>query len=255
MAATKDRAFDIRSGISFGNNVYMFEGNTDPTTAFTNYNNPPAGSLYVQYGGSGSPQVAFKIGSAASAWASLTGGIPTIGASSDHAIALWNGTGGNALQNSLVTIDASGNIVTPVNIQAATATITGYASADSFTANTRFTSVVATVLGYDTVLTPTTPGTTNAMLEVSRGATLGYSAIQWNETTDRFEISSNSGSTWYPILIGNTPGGVSIAASYIIFGDGADGDLVLASTNLTLGRDMYYNNLTLTGTNQGDLAK
>lgn len=38
-------------------------------------------------------------------------GIPTIGASTDNAVVRWNGTGGNAVQNSNVIVDDNGNIL------------------------------------------------------------------------------------------------------------------------------------------------
>lgn len=48
-----------------------------------------------------------------SAWAvSSTGGLAPPGSSTDNAVVRWDGAGGNAIQNSTVTIDDSGNIAT-----------------------------------------------------------------------------------------------------------------------------------------------
>jgi hypothetical protein len=58
-------------------------------------------------------------------WANLpgaSGGIPTIGSSTDNAVVRWNGTGGSAVQNSGVVIDDSDVISNPTKILVADTT-------------------------------------------------------------------------------------------------------------------------------------
>lgn len=52
-----------------------------------------------------------------STWGALASGISGPGSSTDTAIALWNGTGGTVLQDSLVLVDGSGNMDTPGTIK------------------------------------------------------------------------------------------------------------------------------------------
>lgn len=54
---------------------------------------------------------------------SITG--PTSGLSTDNAVARWDGTNADTMQNSLVTIDDSGNIVSPTDVSAVSHTFSG----------------------------------------------------------------------------------------------------------------------------------
>lgn len=59
-------------------------------------------------------EMEYSDGSTWQQFASVTGSIPSIGSSTDNAVVRWNGTGGNAIQDSSVIVDDSDN-VTGVN--------------------------------------------------------------------------------------------------------------------------------------------
>jgi hypothetical protein len=66
MPPTNSKAFRIQSGLSLNESAYIFEGTVDPTTAFTNYGNPPAGSVYIQ--NIATPVIYLKTGALVSNW-------------------------------------------------------------------------------------------------------------------------------------------------------------------------------------------
>lgn len=72
-------------------------------TDINTYGSPAAGDYILAYDSSGNfVKVNWNLLPGAA------GGIPTIGASTDNAIVRWNGAGGNAVQDSAVTIDDTG---------------------------------------------------------------------------------------------------------------------------------------------------
>lgn len=76
-------------------------------------------------------QVAFPAPLTLVPLASVTGDVSGPGSSTDNAVARFDGTSGTAIQNSLVTIDDSGNIAGVVDIAATTATFSGGVVVDS----------------------------------------------------------------------------------------------------------------------------
>ena len=70
--------------------------------------------------------------------------------------------------------------------------------------------------------------------------------IGYEKDTLRFKMGDGV-STWNALPYGGIYG-PSPTNMYVSYGDGSDGDLSLSSGLFTLTRDMYYNNLTLSGT-------
>lgn len=67
---------------------------------------------------------------------SATGDVSGPGSSTDNAIARWNGTGGNAIQNSGIIIDDSDNVTGVVGLTGTTLTSTGLTTVNSFNIST-----------------------------------------------------------------------------------------------------------------------
>ena len=68
--ASSSTAFRVPSGFSLNDNIFIFDGTVDPTTAFTDYGIPPAGSLYLK---TNDGTAYIKTDSIASSWAQLIG--------------------------------------------------------------------------------------------------------------------------------------------------------------------------------------
>ena len=64
--------------------------------------------------------------------------------------------------------------------------------------------------------------------------------------TDQFKIGDGS-TAWASLAYGGLQGPAQ-TDQIVIYGDGSDGDVTLTSGTTTLTRDMYYNNLTISGT-------
>lgn len=66
--------------------------------------------------------------------------------------------------------------------------------------------------------------------------------------TDTGQIKFGDGTTVWTSLAYNSVTGATQTQPYRSFGDGSDGNVTISSGTTTLTRDMYYNNLTLSGT-------
>lgn len=81
----------------------------------------PSGSIYLRTDGTGANQQAYvkTDDSPGTTWSAMSGsiGLPTIGSSTDDAVVTWDGTGGDVVQNSLVTISSAGLMQVPDDLQ------------------------------------------------------------------------------------------------------------------------------------------
>lgn len=66
--------------------------------------------------------------------------------------------------------------------------------------------------------------------------------------TDTGQIKFGDGTTSWNSLAYNSVAGAAQTAPYRSLGDGSDGNVTISSGTTTLTRDMFYNNLTLSGT-------
>lgn len=162
-----------------------------------------------------------------------------------------------ATANKLAMRDANGNLTTNNFIE-------GYTT----TATAGGTTTLTVSSTYQQYFTGTSAQT--VQMPVASTLVLGQTWLIDNNSTGAVTIQSSGGNT-----IATLPAGASAAVtciltsgtsaaswnailtpppnqSYWFWGDGSDGDVTISSGTTTLTRDMYYNNLTISGT--GSLA-
>lgn len=122
-------------------------------------------------------EMEYSDGSTWQQFASVTGSIPSIGSSTDNAVVRWNGTGGNAIQDSSVIVDDSDN-VTGVN----TLVVGG---------STLATNTVATFVSGNSAI-----AVTNSLTDAT-SKSANYCAAHYTNAEEPFQIvhgTSSSGS-------------------------------------------------------------
>jgi hypothetical protein len=125
--------------------------------------------------------------------------------------------------------------------------LTGTPTAPTAAADTNTTQAATTafVLGQASSVAPIVDGT------AATGASLRYARADHVHPTDisREATANKNQASGYA---GLTAGGVILAAAdpCFLFGDGSDGTVTISSGTTTLTRDMYYQNLTISGTSQ-----
>jgi len=108
---------------------------------------------------------------------------------SDNTLPIWDGAAGN-LKNSPIQFNGSDIIINANFVVNGTTT----------TVNTETVLIADNIITLNSNYTGSTP-TENAGIEVERG-TLANVSIRWNETTDRWELTSD-GTTYYTITTSN----------------------------------------------------
>jgi hypothetical protein len=189
-----------------GNSTNFFVGESDPS-AGSGVVAPVSSTFYRNSGGTDTVgELWLKTGAGNTAWTKLGtggGGVAGPGSSTDSAIALWDGTDGDTLKNSTITIDGSGNMagissvtMTERASQPTMASGTGALWTRNDTPSvpvfTDDTSVDYSVLHYSPVKRPCRVATTANVATLSGGAPLvvdgvtlvtGDRVLVWNQST------------------------------------------------------------------------
>ena len=121
---------------------------------------------------------------------------------SDNTLPIWDGAAGN-LKNSPIQFNGSEIIINANFVVNGTTT----------TVNTETVLLADNIITLNSNYTGSTP-TENAGIEVERG-TLTNVSLRWNETTDKWELTSD-GSTFYNILTTNDPPNVVAGAGITV---------------------------------------
>lgn len=121
---------------------------------------------------------------------------------SDNTLPIWDGAAGN-LKNSPIQFNGSEIIINANFVVNGTTT----------TVNTETVLLADNIITLNSNYTGGTP-TENAGIEVERG-TLTNVSLRWNETTDKWELTSD-GSTFYNILTTNDPPNVVAGAGITV---------------------------------------
>lgn len=118
-----------------------------------------------------------------SVWTSAApagGGIPTIGTSTDNALVRWDGTGGTAVQNGVITEDDTGNLTQSASVSGAALSITTSNTSNTASSVAKNQLTVAGTSAGDAFQTFTVSGTTNWSQGVD------------NSASDSFVISAST---------------------------------------------------------------
>jgi hypothetical protein len=217
--------YNDAGGFNGTNDFRFIEGTGTVLAANLFVTGTTAGSLVT----SGTFQV--KNGSGAVVGSISTGGV--ISGSSDLQIG-GNITGSNALLGGDIAVNG-GDITTTAttfNIVNATATTVNFAGGTSTALNIGNTAGTNTVLGQ----TKFSQGISGSLTQLTDGTSYlvaGNNVAITTGSNGSVSISSSQ---------------VSADAYSFYFGDGADGDVTINTTGISISKEMYYNNLTVTST-------
>jgi hypothetical protein len=117
--------------MSFANNINNTTGTLGVSRGGTNLTATPTNGQVLIGNGTGYTAATLTAGSnitITNAAGSITiastgGGIPTIGSSTDNALVRWDGIGGNAVQNGIITQDDTGNLLQSTAVSGASLSI------------------------------------------------------------------------------------------------------------------------------------
>lgn len=186
-------------------------------------------------------------------WTELSNDVNATGSVVDNAVTRWNGTSGDSIQGSLVSIDDSGNIDTPAGITTQNFTATGSVAFSSFDAN----SVLYTDAGG--AITQNNPGFTYNGNTLSLTASGVVDTVSLDHSGTGITLNIANTGTGAPIVVNTTDfvvangGAVGIgtdspAYQLEVVGDFKGGDIWLHTNNVevtTLNDDL---NLSANGT-------
>lgn len=97
--------------LSFNRNIRIIAGTQNPQSSATD---APKGSLFLRYGASGGTFYVKQDDGSSTNWTAVSGTVSTTGgATTDNAIARWDGTTGLNIQNSSATLSDAGLLTTP----------------------------------------------------------------------------------------------------------------------------------------------